>query len=738
MMIRVPKENRHGHKQGCDVCPVVQGYPLVIHHSDEPEARHGIPFDHPSFHFTDASQRRSQTKAWVLETFGLRGKNVDRALDAADAALSRFSSEMHSAGRRVQEEMNRENGPDFAVVLAGRPYHADNLINHHMSRHFTQNGIPVLSLESIAELDDQDISNARMDSYNPFHTRMLAAARYVAAKPNLELVQIVSFGCGHDAILSDEVNRILSESSDKELLVLKLDEGEASGPLTIRIKSFIETVKTKRSPRKRVGEGMTGPRKVLAHGAARLSDGAEQIKGAVSRHTPLQFSSGPELSEPFTTKFTESDKERRTILIPVLSEAFSYLCVKFLEAKGFKTRLLPTAGERAIALGKKYVHNDICYPAQINIGEMLAMLETGEYAPDEVAVGLSKNCTACRAGQYSTLARKALDDAGYRDVPIITTGEDTKNMHPGFRLPMSFQLNMLWGLTLVDAMEYMRQTTRPYELNKGETDRAFQNALEDITENLLYRWRDGLRAFDRAVRAFNRIPADRSVRKPRVGIIGEILLNFHEGSNGYVQRYLEDNGMETVIPGMSDFFRKKNVAKKEIARRKLDKHPALQGIIGGVFETAFDLVSEQVQSRLEGFRFFEEPHRMKDVVRDVEHLVDPTFTIGEGWLMPGEIIQMAKHGVDSFVILSPFACLPNHITGRGMIKTLKREFPHIRLVALDYDPDTSFANIENRLQMLIMDAKGAVETRRQLAAEQTESASARLSSAVHKDDSTQR
>ena len=712
MMIRVPKENKSA--QGAEVCPVVQGYPLVIHHSDEPTARHGVAFDHPALHFYNAKHRRKQTRQYFAETFGLRGRAVDRAINDGERALAEFRYELRDRGRQTLEQLTArraaaeraamarsadaspaadvspasatEDGEyeheSFAVVLAGRPYHADQLVNHQLARHFTAAGIPVLTLDSVATLHDHDVSDSRFETYNPFHTRLISAAHAVAEDERLELVQIVSFGCGHDAITSDEVSRILAERSDKELLVLKLDEGEAVGPLSIRIKSFIETIRAKRAARAR---------------------------NPYRPHAPAPKRSN---SDPFPVKFTKADRKKRTILVPVLSEPFSYLASKVLERLGYNAKPLPIADKRAIELGKQFVHNDICYPAQMNVGEALAYIERSEEPAEELAVGLAKNCIACRAAQYAALARKALDDAGYPEVPLITTGRDTKDMHPGFKLSPMFQLHMLWGLTMIDGLEHMRQTTRPYERAAGETDRAFHNALEDVTESTLRSWREGLRAFRRAVRAFNRIPVDRRERRPRVGIVGEILLNFHDASNGYVQRYLERNGMETIIPGMTEFFRKSPVAWKDMARRRLSRNAFLFGMVSEMFDRAYEFVYRRVRSELEQFRFFEREHDMNDVISDVSEHIDPSFTIGEGWLMPGEIIQMAKHGVDSFVILNPFACMPNHVTGRGMIKMLKREFPHIQVVSLDFDPDTALANIENRLQMLIINARELEQQRR--------------------------
>ncbi len=691
MMVRIPKENRRA--EGSETCPIVQGYPIVAQKSEETLERYGIPMDIPAFHFFNRRLERSQTIAYIEQLLSQIGRSgpdthgaVLRAVRAARTAQNLFVRKMRERGRAVIEEVDRRataGESAFAVVLAGRPYHADELVNHGLSRLFVTLGIPVLNLEALPGLSDQDVTRSRLEAFNPFHTRMIAAAQLVASTPNLELVQIVSFGCGHDAILSDEVARILRETSSagsadgrsahKEPLVLKLDEGEALGPLSIRVRSFVETVRRRRE------EEFTGRRSGRG-GRPRASDG-------------------------YAVRFRSRDRRKRTIYVPVLSDAFSYLGAKSLEKVGFRAEPLAIADDEAFALGKRYVHNDICFPAQVNIGEMLRLLKSGKADPERSAMGLAKNCVACRAGQYAGLARKALDDAGFSQVPIVTTGKDSKRIHPGARINPVFHLDMLVGATIADGMEEMRQVTRPYELEPGRSDAAFAEGLARCAESLRSSWRRAFAALERAVQAFNAIPVDRERPRPKVGLVGEILMNYHETANRRVQRYLEANGMETVVPALTEFFRKKDVAELSMAARGLHLRPIMTKLVVSAKERAFEIVRGRVDSILSGFRNLRPRHSFDEVQRNIEGLIDKSYMIGEGWLMPAEIIQMAKEGVRSFVILNPFGCMPNHITGRGMIKTLKSIFPDIQVLALDYDPDISWGNIENRLQMLVMSAQ---------------------------------
>lgn len=666
MMVRIPKENRTAH--GNHVCSIVQGYPVVIEGSDEPEKKYGIPFDNPTFHWYNQNLKYKQTIRYFSQEFGIPRLEVFRAMKEGDKAMARYYYEMTRRGREVLEQIGKKY--DFGVVLAGRPYHGDELINHSLSSHFTRRGVPVLVLDALPNLHKQDLSNVRIETTIPFHARMIEGTISVAKNPNLELVQMTSFGCGHDAVISDEMQRILRETSGKELLVLKLDESEVQGPLRIRIKSFLETVRTKRKNSSESG----------------------------------RFAKFRELKEAFTTKFLTRDKGK-TILAPNLSPAFSKIMTEIMRKEGFNMLRMPLADEKALELGKKYVHNDICFPAQVNIGEALAVITSGEYDPDILALALAKNCEDCRAGQYAALARKALDEAGYPQIPIMTTGSDTKNMHPGAKFSPMFQIRGVWGIAMMDALEYMKRSIRPYETVRGKSEEIFELYLGRIAESVPHGHRKALKLLEESVAAFNAIPVDRNKRRPRVGIVGEILLNYHPVSNGNIEKYLEENGMEVVIPSMLDFFRRSYTIEKNKAQRNLLPNPLWNLIVAGISDKVIAHIKGKVDTCLEGFRFPASSNSIDELVGNIEDLIDVSYIVGEGWLMPAEIIQMIKHGVGSFVIVQPFGCLPNHITGRGMIKSIKSLYPQVQILSLDYDPDTSFANVENRLQMLIITAK---------------------------------
>lgn len=677
MQARMPLENKSA-KQSY-MCVVVMGYPLVIQHSDEPHLKHNVFFDNPLFHWSHVKVRNTQLRQYFKETHNISDRIIDRAIGEADKAALEYQRRLHEAGQRVIDGLKGTR--DFAVILAGRPYHTDMLVNHTLSRHFTAHGIPVLTLDSLPGLHKEDLSGTRMESIVPYHSRMLGAALQAARNPHLELVQIVSFGCGHDAIISDEIQRLLHQESDKELLILKLDEGENAGPLSVRVKSFIETVRTRR-----------------------------ESHGYLYEFRDIKL----RLQDAYQAKFRKGDKKKRTILIPNLSPGFSRLLTRVVNRSGYRTVEVPIADARAIEIGKKYVHNDMCFPAQVNMGELIKELQDGNYDQATTAIALAKNCEECRAGQYSVVGRKALDDAGWGGIPIVTTGIDTKNMHPGFKLYKTFQLRMLYGIVMLDHLEYMVRRIRPYEVQAGDADRVYDMYLDLITRDVPSSRRKAIAHFEKAIEAFNHIPISDEPRRPVVGIVGEILLNFHPASNCYLEKYLEDNGMETQLPTLIDFFRRRTIADKIKGEREWSPFPLASRLLHGTRDKVYGHASDLMHRKMEKFRFYQGYSNTYSLIKNVEDIVDATYIGGEGWLIPGEIIQMIHHGVESFVIVQPFACLPNHITGRGLIKAMKKRYPHINIVALDYDPDTAIANVENRLQMLIISAR---ERRQALAAD---------------------
>ena len=689
-------------KTSQSMCAVVKGYPIVMRNSDNPEKRFGIPFDAPLFHWLSQKDRDRQLTEYLTHEFSLDAASVRQAIDAAEAAQKTFKAELAQEGERICNQVEREGS--FAVVLASRPYQNDDLVNHELPRAFTELGIPVICADAVPHVNEVDLSRSRLDVVNNFHARMLGSAVIAAGSPHLEYVQLVSFGCGHDAYLSDEIIRLMHLAGPKAPLILKVDESDIQGPLRIRVRSFVETIRLRR---KKTGYEKTSNREAAAPPAPSAS--APAATQATPAPAPRTREHTRELPDPYPQKFTKADRRDKVVLIPNTSHAFCRLMAVAFESQGLRTVPLEIGREEAIRLGKQYVHNDICFPAQIVIGEALAALRSGKYDPDKVAVGTGKYIGDCRLTHYEALLRKALDDAGYPQVPIITNDDvDFHNVHPGFKMNVSSALKVAFTLPMIDALEELLRKMRPYETEPGAADRAFDEALDLLMEGLRGKSLRSLkRGFSQAIDVMKKVPYDRTHRKPQVLIVGEYLLNFHPGANHDVELYLEHNGLEVIEARMTDVIRKtyfyQHAQEKEYRVTRPVKEKAWHAVADNVFDVAHNVCDSIACAH----PLYEPPCRMPDLVRASDPIIHHTFDAGEGVLIPGEILHHAAHGCTSFLILQPFGCLPNHVVGRGIAKRLKELYPQANILPLDYDPDVSFANIENRLQMLILSAKGA-------------------------------
>lgn len=542
------------------------------------------------------------------------------AIRYADMAEDSFHQELLAEGERILKQVTEENR--YAVIPASRPYQNDPLVNHNLPEMFTSLGIPVLTADAVPGVNDVDLTNSRLDVVNNYHARMLGSAVIAAENPHLEYVQIVSFGCGHDAYLSDEIIRLMKQGSGKIPLVLKLDESEIQGPLRIRVRSFIETVRMQRE---------------------------------THEEAPVHA-----LTDPYPVKYEKKDRKERIVLIPNTSHAFCRVMSAAMERQGLRAEPLPIGRDEAIRLGKKYVHNDICFPAQIVIGEALAALKSGKYDGKDVAIATGKYIGDCRLTHYSALLRKALDDAGFSDVPILTNDDaDFHNLHPGFRLNLLSALRIAYALPMIDILEELLRKIRPYELTKGNADAAFEQAMDAVIDGLS-----------------------------------------RHGVNG------AKHGFEIIEARMSDVIQK-SYFYRDMQVREYHLHKPLQEKLWyRMADLFFDLAHDAADKIASAHPLYDRPAvRLPELVKESDPIIHHTFDAGEGVLIPGEILHHAAHGCRAFVILQPFGCLPNHVVGRGISKRLKELYPDIQILPLDYDPDVSFANIENRLQMLIMNAR---------------------------------
>ena len=664
MMMEMPPDDKNGESNY--VCAVLKGYPHIVHHSDEPENQWHIAFDCPMFHWHTHEDRIRQIVMFFQKEYGLSKTEILDAFHQGEAVLLQFRQKLRDIAQDILHQAEQDHS--FAVVLAGRPYHNDPLVCHDLSRVFTKAGVPVITVDALPELNQVDLRYTRAEVTNNFHTRMLSGAMLASQSPYLEYVQIVSFGCGHDAILSDEIIRIMQNTAGKAPLILKLDEGGAANSLNIRVQTFLQTIAARRA----------------------MQDKPE--------FQPL--------GDAYPAKFHKEDKKIRTVLVPNVSVAFCKLLSGVLRKEGVKAVPLPLGSIHEIQLGKKYVHNDTCFPAQMCIGEAISALQSGKYPLDQVAIAMAKYQGDCRLSHYSALLRRALDAAGFTQVPIVSTDPiDSKEMHPDVRLGAMFNVKCLWAIEVMDILEELRRKIRPYERHAGVTDGVFDMVIDDCAEALQQGIPQLIQAFRQGIEQLCQIDYDRSEPRPRVFVTGEYLVTFHPGSNFGIERYLEDNGLEVILPRMINVFRKDYMSRIYEMQKLKVKYPLGQAAFDRFAEKLFSGSQSLLDRIASRHPLYKAPKPLPELAAENDRVLNRTFLSGEGWLIPGEIEEYAAEGVQSFVILQPFGCLPNHISGRGVTKQLKEDFPGIQILPLDLDPDTSFANVENRLQMLIMNEK---------------------------------
>ena len=695
------------------MCGIVKGFPLVIKNSDNPEDRGDVKYDVPVFFWYTDADRERQLSIFMKDTFGIPAKIVRKAIREGQSAQDTYREKLLEQGQKVLDGIRKAPAEaPGAVVLAARPYQNDDLVNHNIPEMFIEQGISVLTADSIPGLDRIDLSKSRLDVVNNYHARMLGSAIYAARHPNLEYVQIVSFGCGHDAYLSDEIIRLMKEIAGKTPLILKVDESDIRGPLSIRVRSFISSVKMKR--RKALQLQMLSARKrredpdAVPVFPAQRQDISELKKG-VPAPRPFRPGEVRDLPDPYPQKFLKEDIEDSVVIVPNTSHAFSRLMAAVFAAQKVHTVPLPIGRERAIELGKRYVHNDICFPAQVVIGEALQALEDPQYEGMKKAVMMGKYIGCCRLTHYGALLRKALDDAGHTDVPIITNDDvDYHNLHPGFKLNLQASIKIAFALPMIDALEDLLRKMRPYETVEGIADKTFEKALDVLMDAIEHGGVGKMKkGFEKAIRLMKKVPYDRSDPRPTVLIVGEYLLNFHPGANHDIEAYLEKNGFEIIEAKMADVIQKTYFVRREQAKdygvKKSIVERGYLDLVEQIFNTSHDFVASVAKQH----PLFEPAAKLTDVAKASDPIIPRAYDSGEGILIPAEIIERAREGCRAFVILQPFGCIPNHVVGRGISRRLKEMFPDIQLLPLDYDPDVSFVNVENRLQMLIMNMRAS-------------------------------
>ena len=642
-------------------CPIVTSYAENIKNNMEPIINGEVDFRNPFLAFTS---EEIVTDGLVHEFSKERNIPENEVRMAASAAWKEMAACRLDIQKKGEETLAyMEKTGTRGIVLAGRPYHYDPEVNHGIPELITAYGIAVLTEDSISHLKPVERPLIVLDQWM-YHSRLYAAANYVKTRDDLDLIQLNSFGCGLDAVTTDAVADILT-GSDKIYTSLKIDEVNNLGAARIRIRSLIAAIKVREQ------------RKM-----------SRQIRPASIEKVV----------------FTEEMKKNYTILCPQLSPIhFDILEASFRKA-GYNLDLLRNDSKTAVDVGLKYVNNDACYPSLMVVGQIMEAVLSGRYDTDKLAIIITQTGGGCRASNYIGFIRRALKKAGYEHIPVISLNLSGLEGNPGFKITAPLALRIAYGAVLGDVFMRCLYRVRPYEAVSGSANALHkkweEKAIEFVTHGYPSR-RRFKKLCENIIHDFDMLPI-KDIKKPRVGVVGEILVKFMPAANNYLVDLLEQEGAEAVVPDLTDFllycFYNANFKAEYLGMSKKKAKLCNLGI---------DFVEWFRKPATDAFRRserFDPPSRIEtlaDMAKDIVSLGNQT---GEGWFLTGEMLELIHSGATNIVCTQPFACLPNHVVGKGVIKELRRLHPESNIVAIDYDPGASEVNQLNRIKLMLSTA----------------------------------
>ena len=656
-------------------CPIVTSYAENIKNNVEEITSGQIEFHNPFMSFADKDTLKTRLIEVMKEEFDLPASEVGPAVDKAWAEQDAAREDMRKKGEETIRWLKANNRR--GIVLAGRPYHIDPEINHGIPELITSYGFAVLTEDSVSHLHQVDRPLVVLDQWM-YHSRLYAAANYVKTTDFLDLIQLNSFGCGLDAITTDMVSDILTQSG-KIYTCLKIDEVNNLGSARIRIRSLIAAIRTRE-------------KNPVAH---------EMVP---TDHKRVLF----------TEKMRE---EGYTIIAPQLSPIHFDILAPAFRSCGYNVVVLDNDNKAAVDAGLKYVNNDACYPSLIVVGQMLDAVESGKYDTDRLAIIMTQTGGGCRASNYVGFIRRALKKAGYPHIPVISLNLSDLERNPGFKLTLTMAQKAIYGCVFGDILMRVILATRPYEANKGETDALHQKWLKKVNAFLcqdkkFLSHRTYKRYCREMVADFDRIPR-LDIVKPRVGIVGEILVKFMPMANNYLADLIEAEGAEAVVPDFLDFFLycfyNANFKSDNLGFSAKGKRRANLGI------KAIELLRKSAHKALENSKHFDPPASIYDTARGSEGIVSHGNQTGEGWFLTGEMVELIHNGATNIVCCQPFGCLPNHIVGKGVIKKVRSEYPEANIVAIDFDPGASEVNQLNRIKLMLTTAQRNIEKKQRTA-----------------------
>ena len=638
-------------------CPIVISYPEVIKNNldilKEKNINMIIPF------FSMASKEvLYKTVYEEFEKFGVDRKEVEEAVDAAWEERYNFRRDMQNKAKEVMEWL--EETGKTGIVLCGRPYHNDKEIHHGIPNIINSFGIAVLTGDAVASLTSLEDGLRVIDQWT-YHSRLYRAATFVGKHPNLELVELNSFSCGLDAVTTDQVQEILSNYGKVHTL-LKIDEVSNMGAVRIRIRSLLAALQDKKKAVKKIVKDKIEYRKNL---------------------------------------FTKKMKEEYTILAPQMSPIHFGLLKDAFGAEGYRLEVLEETKE-ALNTGLQFVNNDACYPSILVIGELISALKSGKYNTHKTAVLISQTGGSCRATNYIGFLKKALKDSGFANVPVLSLNSMGYEAQEGFKITFKLAHKVLMAVSYGDILMKLLYHVRPYEKIKGITNKIFEKWYEDVRENIrngkLLQFKKNL---DNIVKDFSEI-AVTAEQKIKVGVVGEILVKFSPFANNHIIDFIESEGGEARTSSLMSFVNYCIYSDKFIQERFYGK---LAGIKAKAALAVTGFYTGFVNRALSRSERFKQEDFIGKIADKTSKYISIGHQSGEGWFLLGEMIEFIEYGVPNIVCVQPFGCLPNHITGKGMIKKLKEEYSHSNIVSIDYDPAYSEVNQINRIKLMLSVAK---------------------------------
>ncbi len=639
-------------------CPIVTSYGENIKNNVEELAGSDIIFQNPFLSFESEKILTDELVKVISKANGIAESEIRQAAHIAFEELTETREDIKRKGEEVLKWM-KDNGK-HGIVLAGRPYHIDPEINHGIPELIASYDIAVLSEDSVSHLEPINRPTIAMDQWM-YHSRLYAAATFVRTQDNLDMIQLNSFGCGLDAVTTDQVNDILT-GSNKICTVLKIDEVNNLGAARIRIRSLISAVKD----RERKGV------------KAEVKDAAY--------HRVI---------------FTEEMRKNYTILAPQMSPIHFDMVVPALAAAGYNIVQLPT-GEDELDYGLKYVNNDACYPSLLVVGQFMKALLSGKYDLDRTAIIITQTGGGCRATNYIGFIRRALRKAGMEQVPVISLSAGVEK-NPGFKINYRLLNGAIQALVYGDLFMRVVYKTRPYEKVPGSVNALHEKWKQICMEAVKHPKRSEFHKNIRGIiKDFDTIELRDDVKKPKVGIVGEILVKYLPAANNYIVKLLEEEGAEAVCPDMLDFFMYS--AYNNIFKAEHLGKPSSTKLLSKAAIWFMERYRKVMRQALEESNRFEPPANIYQLADYAAPFVSAGNQTGEGWFLTGEMIELIHSGVPNIVCTQPFGCLPNHVVGKGVIKQLRSAFPDANIVAVDYDPGASEVNQLNRIKLMLATA----------------------------------